>query len=130
MAHELSLERVETDDTYVIRGQSGREVSVFEAPAWLEEAYAATSGGVDVDELTPAYFAEIFPERGVGYEGTEVIFPNGYTEILEALQGDYEVELSRPLACVSASEAGVELEAVDGTVQTSDAVLVTVPLGC
>jgi monoamine oxidase len=84
---------------------------------------------VEVEELNRAYFAEVFPDRGIGYEGTDVLFPNGYAEILEALPGDFELELSRPVVRVSASESGVELESADGTAQTFDAVIVTVPLG-
>ncbi|MFT6397933.1 MAG: monoamine oxidase [Bradymonadia bacterium] len=129
LADELGLERVESDETSVIRGEGGREVGMLGAPAWLDSVMTAASAGVEVEELNRAYFAEVFPDRGIGYEGTDVLFPNGYAEILEALPGDYELELSRPVVRVSASESGVELESEDGTAQTFDAVIVTVPLG-
>ncbi len=129
MADELGLERVETYETFAIRGAGGREVGMFGAPAWLEDAMAMITSGVELDELNPQYFAEVFPDRGIGYEGTDVIFPNGYAEILDALPGGYELALSRPAVRVSVAESGVELESTDGTVQTFDAVIVTVPLG-
>lgn len=129
LADQLGLDRVETDDTYILRGAGGREVGFLGAPSWLEESLNAVAQGVESSELNTAYFSEVFPDRGIGYEGTDVKFPSGYAAILDALQGGYELELSMPVARIALSGGVVTLHAQDGTTRGFDAVIVTVPLG-
>jgi monoamine oxidase len=123
------MARVETDDTYIIRGEGGRELGFFTAPGWLEGVINATQSGVEASEMNEAYLREVFAIHGVGYEGRDVKFPGGYAPIFEALSGAYPVRLSTQVLGVTQVVDGVELALQDGPAERFDAVVVTVPLG-
>ncbi|MEM6926708.1 MAG: FAD-dependent oxidoreductase [Myxococcota bacterium] len=129
LADQLGLKRVPTGDDYVIRGGGGRKLGTLDTPAWLYEVIEATTSGVETKEISEQYLTETFPEYGVGYPGTDVIFPDGYSEILDALRGDYRVVLSAIVERVRHAAGGVTLDLVGGATVASDAVIVTVPLG-
>jgi len=101
--------------------RAGGEVTVWEARDRI--------GGRLHTELNPKYMDEVFPDRGTGYEGGDILLPNGYSQIFEALEGEYTVALSHPVARVAIGADGVEMEREGGQVESFDAVLVTVPLG-
>ncbi|MEM6704677.1 MAG: FAD-dependent oxidoreductase [Acidobacteriota bacterium] len=129
LADELGMERVETDDTYVVRGRGGRKLGALSTPAWLEDVAEATPTGTGPGDLNEQYLTEVYPKYGVGYPGRDVKFPQGYSTIFEALEGDYEVRLSSQVRRIAQTEGGVEVELADEVRETFDVVLVTVPLG-
>lgn len=130
LADELGLDRVASDDdSFALRGADGNEVSFLFAPDWVEEALLTIQAGTDLDDLNPTYMNEVFPDRGTGYDGPDILLPNGYGQILDALEGEYGVALSAPVSKVALGPDAAELHREDGHVESFDAVLVTVPLG-
>ncbi|MGJ3233088.1 MAG: FAD-dependent oxidoreductase [Oceanicaulis sp.] len=85
----------------------------------MELAFAA-----DMADLDPSLegFTDAFP-------GEEAIFPDGYDQILPALDGAYAVRLQAVVEAVDLTRAGAALQLADGAVVEADQVLVTVPLG-
>ena len=129
LADRAGMERVETRDEFVIRGEGGRRIwSVF-APDWLETVAMQTTSGVEPDRINEQWTNTVFSEYGIGYDGRDVQFPNGYDQIFQALDGDYEVVLSSVVERVVYSESGVSVEVADRAPEAFDALLVTVPLG-
>jgi len=125
LADELGLARVETDDSTAYRGGDGRLMDYGEVPGWLEdEVETQVSAGADAELINEwAYW------RGDGFDGTDVIFPQGYSPILKAARGDFAVNLSSVVTACKWSDAGVELTIRGAAAERYDAVLVTVPLG-
>lgn len=125
LADALSLERVATSDSMVIRSGQGARISEDVAPGWLfEEAEAQVSFAADLDQLDPAVL-----ERGDGYGGEDVILPGGYADLLQALEADYTVVLSRKVVQVTLAEGGVAIRMEGHGESAHDAVIVTVPAG-
>lgn len=125
LADALSLERVATSDSMVIRSGQGARISEDVAPGWLfEEAEAQVSFAADLDQLDPAVL-----ERGDGYGGEDVILPGGYADLLQALEADYTVVLSRKVVQVTLAQGGVAIRMEGHGESAHDAVIVTVPAG-
>ena len=124
LADGLGVARVATDDGGVIRGADGREIADGDAPDWLAEAEIQLSFGADADRINFGAY-----RMQDDYGGPEVVMPGGYDGLLPALQGDYRLHLSTPVARVdwSAGQAAVVPQA--GPAEGFDAVIVTVPLG-
>ena len=124
LAKGLDLKLAETDESYIIRGRDGREISDEEAPEWLSELSVQTEAGVESDKINQSAYWLVDD-----YTGAEVIFPNGYTDIFEALKGDYKTHLNTVVNQIRKAGEGIELGFENKDMQTFDAVLVTVPLG-
>lgn len=125
LADALSLERVATSDSMVIRSGQGARISEDVAPGWLfEEAEAQVSFAADLDQLDPAVL-----ERGDGYGGEDVILPGGYADLLQALEADYTVVLSRKVVQVTLAQGGVAIRMEGHGESAHDVVIVTVPAG-
>lgn len=125
LADALSLERVATSDSMVIRSGQGARISEDVAPGWLfEEAEAQVSFAADLDQLDPAVL-----ERGDGYGGEDVILPGGYADLLQALEADYTVVLSRKVVQVTLAQGGVAIRLEGHGESAHDVVIVTVPAG-
>ena len=125
LSDQQAIARVATDDSYALRGGDGRVMRDAEVPDWIwDEVEIQTSAGADVDELnTSAY---LFDDD---YEGEEVVFPGGYTDILGALQGEYDVRLSTQVGMITLEDDQVWVTPRAALPEAYDAVLVTVPLG-
>lgn len=126
LADRVGMERVETDDTTLIRGKGGRTVPWVLRPAWLREVETTVSSGTELETLNvPAYAL-----YGDGYSGEDVKFPGGYDAIFSTLEGDYELRLSTAVRRIARSIEGVSIGARDTEqAERFDAVIVTVPLG-
>jgi len=124
LADEMGMARVQTVDTYAVRGGDGRRIAELDAPEWLERVETQITAGADPEQLnTMAYWLQD------GYGGPDVVFRNGYAPILGSLAGGYRVRRGTPIDTVALSGTGVHLTARGGAVSEFDAVLVTVPLG-
>lgn len=125
LSDQQAIARVATDDSYALRGGDGRAMRDADVPDWIwDEVEIQTSAGADVDELnTSAY---LFDDD---YEGDEVVFPGGYTDILGALQGGYDVRLSTQVGMITLEDDQVWVTPRAALPEAFDAVLVTVPLG-
>ncbi|MEL7028320.1 MAG: FAD-dependent oxidoreductase [Pseudomonadota bacterium] len=125
ISDQLGLERVATDDSFVIRGRNGRLIDERDAPDWLENVVTVQhDAGADLSQLNLA--AYVFPRD---YGGKDVTFPGGYAGVFEALAGDYDVRLETAITAVQYDEAGVRLLDTTGGSEQFDAVVLTFPLG-
>ena len=68
-------------------------------------------------------------EEGEEFGGDDVLFPQGYGQVIEYLARGLDVRLNQPVEAVTASSTGVTLRFADGSKLMADDVLVTVPLG-
>lgn len=114
-----------TDETYVIRGGDGRDMSDDEAPAWLENVLEVQhSLGADSKEVNgSAYRAD------TDYGGEEVILPGGYDQLLTGMSAGLNIRFGHVVTRVDIDEDGVHLRDSEGTEASFDAVIITVPLG-
>lgn len=129
LADAAGMARVETDDSYIVRGEWGREITGFGLPGWFGEMVTATSQGVASSELNLRWAREVYSEHGVGYAGRDVKFPDGYGAIFASLAGDYDVRLASPISRVAQVDGGVAVDIEGAGTETFDAVVVTVSLG-
>lgn len=129
LADRAGLSRIPTDDNSIIRGNGGRRILGIFAPKWLLDVSNQTPTGTELDKLNMHETEKQFKKYGYGYEGRDVKFPNGYDQIFQSLQGDYEVRLSSIVDRVAYSDDGVEIGIQNKDLLAFDAVIVTVPLG-
>ncbi len=124
LAQSMNITTVRTDNSYVMRGAGGRIIDDEQEPDWLEDiTNIQHDAGADISELNlKAYLAQL------DYDGDEVIFPQGYANILDALQGDYEIRKSETVTAIRYSKNGVAIVS-NGVESLFDAVIVTLPLG-
>jgi len=122
LADQSGLERVVTDESYAIRGNGG--VLLDDYPDWMDEvANVQHSAGTELKNLNQlAYLIDH------DYDGDEVIFPQGYAQILDTLSGDYDLRLNHTVSAISMTDAGVSIMVGDADL-AFDAVIVTLPLG-
>ncbi|MEM9178824.1 MAG: FAD-dependent oxidoreductase [Pseudomonadota bacterium] len=118
----LGLDRIVTDDTYVVRGEGGALLDDY--PDWMDEvANVQHSAGTELKNINQtAYLIDR------DYGGDEVVFAQGYAQIFEALIGGYDVRLGHVVEAISYSDAGVSIT-VRGEPNAFEAVIVTLPLG-
>ena len=107
-----------------MRGGDGRSIPDHAFPDWLQEvAEIQQTAGADAAELNlNAYQSQ------EDYEGDEVIFPDGYDQIFDALQGAYEIHLDTPVQSIKQDELAVSIQ-TSSKVEVFDATIVTLPLG-
>ena len=130
LAEEAGLETLETDNSdSIIRGRNGRKIWPIFAPRWLNTVVSQTSVGVEFNKMNLAELSASYKEYGLGYEGPDVKFPQGYDEIFAALEGEYQIELSSAIERVSRAESGVTLTTNKSPSLQYDAALITAPLG-
>lgn len=125
IARNLQIGTVETGGDYILRGADGRRMTGQEEPGWLEEVSEIQQGlGAASAELNiEAYW------DNDGYGGSEVVFPEGYVQILQGFTPNLDVQLGRVISRISQGSEGVVLEDNKGGSERADAVIVTVPLG-
>lgn len=98
-------------------------------PAWLEELLLSNSLGTDLNNVDLDHFFNNAEGYFGPYMGGNQVFPGGYEQVLQPLQNGYEIKLNATVTRVAYTEQGAEILLADGTVETFDAVIVTVPLG-
>lgn len=126
LSDSVGQTRVETnEDDILLLGRGGRRLKEAKLPEWVNNVVTYQhDAGANRDQVNRmAYLWQN------DYDGPEVIFPDGYADILKALEGDYIVHLSQAVNQVNLQESGVQMRVGPGGLQTFDAVLVTVPLG-
>jgi len=80
--------------------------------------------GASIDEQS--LFA--LTEGSIGFSGGDLIFPNGYAEILESLASGVRIKYKEIVESVEYNEGGVTVVTNRGTHQ-ADAAVITLPLG-
>ena len=129
LADKVGIERIPTPEDMIIRGKNGRKIWSLFAPGWLAEWFAYTSTGAEVDTLNLKETQDQYNKYGFGYEGVDVVFPNGYDEIFSGLEADYQVQLNSAVNRIEHSVTEVKIGVKGKDLQQYDAVIVTVPLG-
>ncbi len=125
LVHQFNIETTPThEDRAIARDGTGRAMSMDDLPSWMDEVRYFQSG-LGVDEANVNLFAYLFEGA---LSGDQLIFPQGYAQILQGLKGNYQLKLSTVLREVVLHESTVELKTSAG-VERSEAVLITVPLG-
>lgn len=122
LSDRLGLQRVVTDGSFIIRGDQG--VQLEDYPDWMEEvANVQHIAGTELKNINQmAYLMD------QDYGGGEVVFPQGYAQIFDALTGEYEVKFKHTVRAISLEGDGVSVE-TDEVTLLFDAVIVTLPLG-
>ena len=108
--------RVRDEQGYVIKPSDFPRD--FDDVTTIEHEYAA-----DIGDLSPSASQE-----GSEFGGGDVIFPNGYIEVLEVLIDGFEVDTEVIVDRVETTADAVLISAAESSF-TADAVLITVPLG-
>jgi monoamine oxidase len=125
LAATLGVKIAETEDTAIMRGRGGRRIPEVQRPGWLEDVFDVEHDyGADPEDLNVATY-----DNDADYDGPEVIFPQGYAQLFQAIPEGLEIQLNRVLREVAIEDAGVRLTDQAGQMARFDAVVVTVPLG-
>ena len=95
-----------------------RQALDFWVSASIEHEYAADWGDLS---------AQNFDDDG-GFDGPEVVFPQGYGALADFLGTDLDIRLGQQVSRIDARGDGVEVRSSGGTF-SGDAAIVTVPLG-
>lgn len=121
LADGLGVERVETDDSYVIRGLGGRRLKRL--PGWMKELNTQLDAGTEAENLNIWSYA-----LQDDYDGKEVVFPKGYKQLFAGLGGNYTLKQNSIVTKVRYQSDGVTLF-VNGIDHQFDAAILTLPLG-
>ncbi len=125
LANAAGQKRIQTDDSYVIRGRDGRDIADRDAPGWLENV-------TDIQHDAAADFSQLNKLAYLmqdDYGGPEVIFPKGYAPIFDQLTGTYGLHLSSVVRQIDQTDRGVAVKFDSRQTVLFDAVVVTLPLG-
>ena len=111
-------------DSNVTARAKGREVALSDLPDWIEDIFeydndAGTAKGT-LNEW--AYFWTD------DYAGDEMLFPDGYDQLLTQFEGAYDHSVNEPVRAIEYASDQVRVTSTK-TVRDFDAVIVTVPLG-
>ena len=68
-------------------------------------------------------------EEGEGYDGGDVVFPDGYVQLVDGLAEGLTVDLGAPVEVVGVVDGGVVVTVGDNATYEADHAVVTVPLG-
>ncbi|MBL8777852.1 MAG: FAD-dependent oxidoreductase [Acidimicrobiales bacterium] len=68
-------------------------------------------------------------EEGEGYDGGDVVFPDGYVQLVDGLAEGLAIDLGAPVEEVAVVDGGVVVTIGDDSTYEADHVVVTVPLG-
>lgn len=125
LADTKGLARRATDETYVIRGGDGREISDADAPAWLENVLEVQhSLAADAEDVNGAAY-----RADADYDGEEVILPGGYDQLLDGLTAGLDIRFGHVVTHIDVDQDGVRLRDSAGRAAAFDAVILTVSLG-
>ena len=117
------MRKVVTNDTWIARDR-GRTLDDKELPSWMNEISEYDNrAGTSADSINQ--WAYVFSND---YKGDDLIFPDGYGQIFEPFQGNYDMILNDIVQTIHYDENGVQLTSSSGQ-SSFDAVVVTVPLG-
>ena len=89
---------------------------------YLEGAFGSEWG------LSPEKVSARTSEEGKYFKGLDVLFPEGYSRVIDPLGADLPVSFGQRVTGVRATLGGVEVELGD-EVRTAEAVILTVPVG-
>lgn len=122
LSDRIDLERRVGEPSFIVRGKDGQLVHDY--PDWIfEVALVEQEHGTERENMNQADLS-----ADPDYDGDHVVFPQGYSQIFDALSGDYEVRLNHAVDAIHYSNSGAELRVGEARFEF-DAVLVSLPLG-
>ncbi|MGD1868878.1 MAG: FAD-dependent oxidoreductase [Neomegalonema sp.] len=125
VASALDIRTRATDESYVVRGGDGRNMSDAEAPAWLDNVVSVQhSLGADEDDVNGTAYWTVSD-----YGGEEVILPGGYDQLLTGAPRSLDIRFEHIVRQVDIGEHSVQLRDTQGREALFDAVILTAPLG-
>jgi polyamine oxidase len=98
--------------------------TLFAIRRGVEHEYAA-----DLDELSAWWWDAGEEVTDDAIHGDEVVFPGGYSRVIDALAVGLDIRLNTPVASLSWTRAGASITTADGELIDGAAVIVTLPLG-
>lgn len=125
LADSVGAQRSSTDyESHRVRDRRGNVVEPADFPSDFEDVTTIEHEfGADVGDLSPTA-----SEEGDEFGGGDVIFPNGYLQVLEVLIDGFDVDTRVIVDRVETTENAVLVTAGD-ELFTADRALITVPLG-
>ncbi len=125
IADAAGIERLPTDDeNWIVRDDAGRDVAPDDLPAdFVEVVEIENEYGADVDQLAPGFDTE---DREFG--GGDVVFPGGYSQIIDRVAAGLDIRTGEVVARVDVGSGSVTVTSTGGDT-LADAVVVTLPLG-
>lgn len=118
-----AMGQVVTNDSWVARDK-GRKLEDADLPGWIDEiSQFDNMAGTSAASLN--HWAYLFADD---YQGDQIVFPGGYSQIFDQFEGNYDVELNQVVETVDYDENRVQLTSNSDQFEF-DAVIVTVPLG-
>ena len=127
LVDQLGMQSVVYSEDIVTRS-GGRKLQISEWPAWMEGVpLIYNHAGTSLDSLN--FWAYTFRTLlGRDYDGDELLFPNGYSQIFAAFAAPYTLRLNDAVSVIYHTESTVRVASQSGE-HGFDAVVVTVPLG-
>ncbi|MEM9460444.1 MAG: FAD-dependent oxidoreductase [Myxococcota bacterium] len=130
LCNQRGLVRVKTGQDRIVLGDSANDSGPVE---WAAKRVSNLLRMVEIEvgaglhQINPlAYLLQ----KKHNFSGGDVLFAQGYSQILEALEGEYEVRLGTPVQRIASNKAGVRLTLGSSDDEASfEAVVVSVPLG-
>ena len=93
------------------------------AVSWFASAFMVLSSGAE-----PSEHSVIYADAGEGFGGGDVLFPEGYHQLIEAVGSGTDIKLGHKVHHIHYGGSSVQVETNRGTFQ-GDRVIVTLPLG-
>lgn len=125
IAAQYDIDTVPTGEEFVARGRHGQLLRDADQPDWLEEVLSIHhNAGAALSEINQRVY-----EDADDYGGAELIFPNGYDQISDAVTSGLDIRLGVVVAAINQTQTGMQVTDAAGRITDFDAVLVTVPLG-
>ena len=125
ICNAAGIERVITRyGDLIVRDTDGVYIARRDVPdRWWTETDVVLEYAADVRDLAPG-----FNHEGASLSGLDVVFPDGYDQVIDVVAEGLEISLEDPVGAVRWGAGGVDVESSTGT-HTVDATIVTVPLG-
>lgn len=125
IADAAGIERLPSDyESWVVRDDAGRVVEPDDLPAdYLEVVEIENEYAADVDQLAPG-----FDDEDQGLAGGDVVFPGGYTQVVDRVAAGLDIRTGEVVTRVATGSGSITVSSASGDT-VADAVVVTLPLG-
>ncbi len=122
---EAGIERVATDyDDWQVLDATGATLDWERLPReYTQVVEVVNEYAADIEDLAPSA-----PDEGDAFGGGDVVFPDGYSQVIDELAVGLDIELGVEVAAIARTGDGVVVTAGSSD-RAADAVIVTVPLG-
>lgn len=125
LCDRAGIERVITRySDLLVRDADGEYLTRSAVPdRWWTVADVVLEYGADLADLAPG-----FDDEGASLTGLDVVFPDGYEQVIDVVAAGLDISLSDAVDTVRTGTDGVSVESASGF-RAADAAIVTAPLG-